>query len=479
MGKTMVFQHRLFALSLWLLASNAFAQLPTSVAKALADAGIPESAIGVVVQPLDSAKPTIFVGGNTALNPASTMKLLTTFAALELLGPAYTWRTETWAIAAPKNGVLDGDLYIKGGGDPKLTYEQFWRLLRQTHDAGVSEIRGEVIQDRSAFAQDAGAPSDFDGQPLRPYNVRPDALLLNFNAITLTLVTETNSVRVSAEPLPSNVRIDNRLSINRHASTCGEWRKALTAELLPGKPQMRLTLSGAYPAVCFEQQWNMAVLPAVDHVAGVFDSQWAEINGKAKTHLVREGSVPENAQRIATLSSPTLGEVVRDINKFSNNVMARQVLLTLGMNADNRPVQVADGEAAVRAWLVARGLNFPELVIDNGAGLSRIERISAGNLVRLLHVAWGSAVMPELIASLPIVAVDGTMKKRLKGNAMVGQAHIKTGSLDGVKAMAGYVLDKNGRRWALAFLVNHAKAAQSDVAQDALLEWVYGGGAGF
>ena len=221
----------------------------------------------------------------------------------------------------------------------------------------------------------------------------------------------------------------------------------------------------------------MAAMTNVDHVGGVFDALWAEISGKKKLHPAREGTVPENAQKIASLSSPTLAEVVRDINKYSNNVMARQLLLTLGMNAGQRPARVADGDAAIRAWMLARGLDFPELVIDNGAGLSRIERISAANMVRLLAAAWNSAVMPELMASLPIVAVDGTMKKRLKENGIVGQAHIKTGSLDGIKTMAGYVLDKNGRRWAVAFMVGHPNAAQSGAAQDALLEWVYAGGA--
>ena len=483
-----MFASRATLLFLLLWATNTFAQLPPSVAKALADAGIPESAIGVVVQAVDSSKPALIVGGSTALNPASTMKLLTTFAALELLGPAYTWQTEVWSAATLKNGVLDGDLYLKGGGDPKLTYEQFWRLLRQAHDTGISEIHGNVIQDRSVFAVDAVAPGEFDGQPLRPYNVPPDALLVNFNAITLTLAAEVNTVRVSAQPFPANLRIENHLSINRRATECGEWRKALAAELIPGKPQARLKLSGAYPAVCNEQQWNMSPLPSFDYVAGVFGTLWAEVEGKsgAKTglHQMREGVVPESAQRVTALTSPTLGEIVRDINKFSNNVMARQLLLTLAMNGGKRPARVADGEAAIRGWLSSRGLDMPELVIDNGAGLSRTERISATNMVRLLRAAWSSAVMPEFMASLPIVAVDGTMKKRLvessgssESNRIKGQAHIKTGSLDGIKAMAGYVLDKNGRRWALAFLVNHPSAAQSRAAQDALLEWVYAGGA--
>ncbi|MDP2135833.1 MAG: D-alanyl-D-alanine carboxypeptidase/D-alanyl-D-alanine-endopeptidase, partial [Sulfuritalea sp.] len=170
---------------------------------------------------------------------------------------------------------------------------------------------------------------------------------------------------------------------------------------------------------------------------------------------------------------PTLGEVVRDINKFSNNVMARQLFLTLGMAAGRRPASAADGDAALRAWLEARGLRIPELVLENGSGLSRNERISAESLGRILQAAWKSAVMPELIASLPVAATDGTMKKRLKQNGVAGQAHIKTGSLEGVRSIAGYVLDKSGQRSIVVFFVNHPNAGSAQAVQDALLQWVY------
>jgi D-alanyl-D-alanine carboxypeptidase/D-alanyl-D-alanine-endopeptidase (penicillin-binding protein 4) len=175
------------------------------------------------------------------------------------------------------------------------------------------------------------------------------------------------------------------------------------------------------------------------------------------------------------LPSPTLAEVVRDINKYSNNVMARQLFLTLGMEAGRRPAGAEDADAAIRSWLDARGLALPELVLENGSGLSRRERISAEGLGRVLAAAWKSAVMPELMASLPVTATDGTMKRRLKQNGVAGQAHIKTGSLEGVRSIAGYVLDKSGRRWIVVFFVNHSNAAGAQAAQDALLDWVHAG----
>jgi D-alanyl-D-alanine carboxypeptidase/D-alanyl-D-alanine-endopeptidase (penicillin-binding protein 4) len=213
-------------------------------------------------------------------------------------------------------------------------------------------------------------------------------------------------------------------------------------------------------------------MPARLFAFGVFRSLWEELGGKFAGNL-RDGDVPAEARRIAVLPAPTLAEVVRDINKFSNNVMARQLFLSLGMAAGKRPARIEDGDRALREWLTERGLSFPELVLENGSGLGRQTRISAVNLARLLQAGWRSAVMPELMASLPVVAVDGTMRKRLKENGVAGQAHIKTGSLEGVKSIAGYLLDRSGRRWVVVFLVNHPKSSAAGLAQDALLEWTY------
>ena len=165
--------------------------------------------------------------------------------------------------------------------------------------------------------------------------------------------------------------------------------------------------------------------------------------------------------------------MVRDINKFSNNVMARQLYLTIAADQAGVPASTANGQRAIKAWLARKGIDVPELVIENGSGLSRIERISAQSLTTLLVAAFRSPVMPELVASLPLIAVDGTMRRRMKSESIAGQAHIKTGSLSDVRAIAGYVLDRNGRRYAVSMIVNHANAQQSQAAQDALLNWVY------
>jgi D-alanyl-D-alanine carboxypeptidase/D-alanyl-D-alanine-endopeptidase (penicillin-binding protein 4) len=448
----------------WLTANAADGALPSAVQQALKTAGIPAQAVAVVVRPVESEQAAVRHRGEMALNPASLMKLVTTTAALELLGPATTWRTEALADALPDgNGVLAGDLYLRGSGDPKLSYDRLWLLLRELRGRGVREIRGDLVIDRTAFAPTDHDPAAFDGKLLRPYNVGPDALLFNFATLHLTLVPEANGVRVLAEPLPAGFEVVSRLQLNDKAG-CGDWRERLDAQLTP----TRLTLSGTLPRSCGEKRWHLAGLPNALLLHGVFTRLWRELGGEFAGQW-KERTAPPGAIALATSESPALGELVRDINKFSNNVMARQLFLKLGAG------ETALADKAIRDWLAKKGLDFPELVLDNGSGLSRRERISADHLARLLAVTWASPIMPELMSSLPIVAIDGTAKKRYNGVSYAGQAHLKTGSLEGVRGIAGYLLDQRGKRHIVVFIVNHPNAAQAQPAFDALLDWLWHG----
>lgn len=467
-----------FFFGLALLAIQAAAQaapsLPPPMAQALAGAGIPATGVALVVQEAGAKQPSLELNARQAMNPASTIKLLTTFAALDLLGPAATWRTEARAVAPLEEGVLAGDLHLKGSGDPKLTLEQFWLLLRDLRARGVRDIRGDLVLDRTALQPGGHDPAAFDAQPTRPYNVGPDALLLNFKTVRLALVPDAARKAVAAlpEPAPENLDIVNLIRLGNNG--CGDWREALRADLSEHAGRYRLVLTGSYSAACGEKVWNVAVLPHDRYLLGVFGQLWRELGGKFEGS-VRNAPVPANARLLAAIDSPALADIVRDINKFSNNVMARQLYLALGRNGNDGGGRPEDAEAALRRWLASRGLDFPELALENGSGLSRQERIAAGSMARLLAAAWQSPVMPELMSSLPVVAIDGTMKKRLNGNGIAGRAHIKTGYLEGVRAIAGYVLDRNGRRQIVVCFINHANAKTAQPALDALLAWVYEG----
>jgi len=412
------------------------------------------------------------------MNPASLMKLVTTYAALDLLGPAFTWKTAAYAngmLAGANGDVLDGDLVLKGGGDPKFTIENLWLFVRALRGRGLREIRGDLVLDRSYFEPGDHDPSQFDAEPLRPYNVGPDALLVNFKSFRFSFVPDAarGTVAVIAEPRPATLAL--LADVKGSDAPCGDWKERLRADFQSNGRTARAAFSGWYPLSCGERDWNVSLMSHAGYVAGAFRQLWEESGGVLRGGA-RDGTVGPNARLLYSAESPQLAEVVRDINKFSNNVMARQLYLTLSAEMLRQPGAPAGSAKVIASWLGGRGLAFPELVMENGSGLSRAERISARHLGELLLAAFRSAVMPEFVASLPLVATDGTMKKRLNGNSVAGQAHVKTGTLEGVKAVAGYVLGKNGKRHAVVFIINHPNAAGGQPAQDALLQWAHGAG---
>lgn len=443
-------------------ASVSAAELPHAVLQGLKAAGIPSSSVSVVVQPVGSATPELSVHASTARNPASTMKIVTTYSALELLGPAFRWKTEAF---------VDGDnLYLRGRGDPKLTYEDFWLLLRALRSRGIRDVR-DVVLDRSYFAP---APGDrIDDEAFRPYNVPPDPLLVNFKSLRFVFIPEPErgTVRVFAEPALPGFAIENSLKLA--AGPCPEGRafRDLIQAAFQARPA-RASFTGAYPLACGEKDMNVALHAPEDYIGGVLRQLWTETGGNW-TGTLRDGAVPPSATLVYTHESEPLSEVVRDINKFSNNVMARQLFLTLGAELLGPPAQKANSARAIRQWLEFKGIRAPELVLENGSGLSRVERISAATLAAVLQAAWRSPLMPEFMSSLPVVSADGTMRKRLHGERVSGSAHIKTGLLNDARAIAGYVLDRHGRRHVVVMIVNHPKAPEADAAMDALLAWTF------
>lgn len=445
--------------------------LPPEVAAAMDRARVPRESLSAVVQEVGrGGAPRLSWQAQAAVNPASLMKLVTTYAALDMLGPAWTWATPVWLQGAwptGGRGVLEGDVVIKGGGDPKLVVERVWLLLRRLQQLGVREIHGDIVLDRSAFEVPEQNPADFDGEALRPYNVRADALLLNYKALSFTFTPDpAHGVAViSTEPALEGVRADARvpLAAGVGATQCNDWRSALQADFSDAQ---RLRFKGIYSPACGEKQWPVAYVDPADYNGRLLAGLWAEMGGKL-TGSVRDGMAPATAPTFE-LASPPLAEVIRDINKFSNNVMAQQLFLTLALN--QRGLGTPDGARGVlRDWLAARyGDAGRAAVIDNGSGLSRETRVSAALLARLLQDAAASPLMPELMASLPVSGVDGTMRRT---QTLTGRAHLKTGSLRDVTAVAGYLLAPSGRRYVLVGVVNHTNAAATRPALEALIQW--------
>ena len=460
---------RLLGMVLSLLCGLGAAQgqtsLPPAVEDALQRAKLPRDALSVVVWPVAApGTPRLQHQADVARNPASLMKLVTTSAALDMLGPAFTWRTPVYLEGQLLGDVWHGQVYLQGSGDPKLGVEQLWLLLRRLQGLGIRKIQGDIVLDRSLFALPPHDPASFDGEPLRPYNAAPDALLLNYKSLMIHFVPDPahKVARVHLEPPLAGVQL--QASVPLMGGDCADYRASLKSEF--GNP-LSIRFMGGFPDSCSDKLWSVAYADPDQFAARAVLGMWQQLGGQL-SGSVRDGSVPTSLKPVFFAESATLGEVVRDINKFSNNVMAEQLFLTLAAHKRGTATPVAAKEV-VEVWWRDRIGGEPPL-LDKGSGLSREVRISAHTLARLLQWSWLQPFMPELMASLPLTGVDGTLK-RSKSSA---SAHLKTGSLRDSMGIAGYVDGQNGQRFVLVAMLNHPNANQGRPVMDALIDWAAG-----
>ncbi len=448
--------------------------LPASVERVLARHQIPAADVSVIVQRTDDGQPLISHRADVVRNPASVMKLITTWAALELLGPTWTWRTEVYALGGLERGSLRGDLALKGYGDPYLVLEEYWKLLRALRRLGIEQIEGDLLLDDSWFAVDDAPAGSFDGQPYRAYNVLPNALLVNFNAVQFNFVTDPGAARVRVEPDPplANLSLDNRIAVVD--GNCAAYQAGIGFHVLDPDTAARVMLDGRFSRRCGTYSLARSVLRHDTYAYGLFRSLWEEMGGRLHGEL-RTGPVPPGVEPVLVWQSRPLAEVIAAINKFSNNVMTRQLLYTLGAELYGAPGTRDGGVRAVTEFLAGRGMNVSSLRMDNGSGLSRSERASAALLNDVLRAAWRSRYAAEYRSSLSLGGLDGTTRRRFGDSDDGGLKHLKTGRLDEVSAVAGYVHTPGGETYSVVVIVNSPDAHRGpgEAVQDAVLDWVY------
>jgi len=455
-------------------AAGAATPLPAPVAQVARALKVPESAVSVWVQRIGEPEPRVAFNADTPRNPASAMKLVTSFAALEALGPAYTWKTE-FHLAEPlrPDGSTD-ELWVRGGGDPFLVLEEHWKMLGALRERGLTRIERGLVFDVSAFDLPPEDPGAFDGQPDRVYNVLPHPLLVNFNAVRFRIqAREAGGVDVSAVPALPNLRVDNRLQ--RGTGACGGFQNGVVIALRDALRRDSAVLEGRFPVACREYELSRTALRPESYAWGLFDLQWRQLGGVLEGGW-RPGVLPAGTGApFHVHRSRPLGEVIRSVNKSSNNVMTRHLELALGSERYGSPATPAKGQRAILDVLGERGIDTRGLVIGNSAGLSREGRISARQLAAILGAAWQSPHMPEYASSLAIAGLDGTMRSRFRRSPATGRMHLKTGRLDDVSAVAGYVTAASGQRLIAVVLVNApgAHRGPGEELQDALLQWVH------
>ncbi len=462
--------HRL-AILLWAILALPVqaAPLPDAFIAALRVAGIPLEAVAIVIQPVEATQPVLTNQSLRAMNPASVMKLVTSLSALAQLGPAYTWKTDIWADGEISNGVLSGDLIIKGYGDPTLTLERMWLLQRELKAHGIDEIHGKLILDTHYFELPTLDSGLLDADPLAIYNAIPSALLANYNATTLKLRVVGNDVIVTSELHFPELVLTSHLALQE--GECGEWKDRLQLVTQAKMPQ-EVVFEGRYARSCGEKQLSVNLFDAVHTFDYIFRALWQESGGKL-TGATQLGTAPTNLVPLLSFASIPLAEALRNQNKYSNNLMTRNLFLTLGAKRNGEPATLEKSRQVIQTELAEQQIAAPELVLENGAGLSRIERISATTLSRVLLAAYHSPYFSEFESALPILAVDGTLKRRFTDSVVAGRAHLKTGTLKDARALVGYVLTRGGKRMVFVMLVNHANADRAELAQRTLLEWTY------
>lgn len=445
--------------------------LPPATRAVLTRENVPEASVSIVVRDAASGNSLLVLNSTMPRSPASTMKLLPTWAALDLLGPAYAWKTRAYADAPIVKGVLKGNLYLQGGGDPLLTIERWWRFVNDLRQTGLRSIEGDIVIDQTRFTASNERPEDFDGKFWRTYNVLPDAMLVNWQSSDFTVrpSDDGNGIDLTIQPYPEGLVVENRVKLV--SGRCVGRNNQVSYQIEPTKPD-RVVASGRLSASCGAQSQRLAIMEPAQYAYGTFVTLWRQLGGQFRGGMLR-APTPPAARLLLTHESEPLSEIVRVTNKYSSNMMARSLVLAIAAEMNGTPATTAAGDSTIVGWLKTRGLEFPELVLGNGSGLSREAKISADSMAKLLVGARQSRFAPEFLTSLSLGGLDGTLEKRFQNVDDPSRIRMKTGTLKDVSCLAGYVTGKSGKSYAVVVFVNYpgAQNGLGETIQATVVDW--------
>jgi len=435
-------------------------ELPQSLASILAEQGIPINTLSLVVT-------------RTLRQPASLAKLFTTFIALDYLGPGYQWHTEIFA----SDSILDGStryLLFKGSGDPYLTKENLWFIVNELQNLGLESIEDGLYVDQSYFEANQSNSGDFDNDPLRPYNLMPSALLANFNMVDFTLVpnSATGSVDISFNTLPTSVIFDNQMKLGK--GHCPNFMDSVAFNETQSNKVVTISVEGYFPEDCPKIEHELSLTNTNHYFHSIFSDFWHMSGGEFQGYIAEQEKKKNLEKPLLVYKSPPLTEIIRRTNKESNNFMSRQIFLTLGNHQQNKVATLEQSRMVVRSTLDKYGIDFEDQFIDNGSGLSRQNLVRAETLSQLLMKIYQHPLRAEFVSSLPISGIDGTIKKRFKKFPLKERMHLKTGTIDGVQGLAGYVQGLSGKEYIVVFMHNDFSefTYKTKPFQDAFLTWV-------
>ena len=446
-------------------------QVPKEVAKILKKHGLPMQQTGIYLA-WEDGDSIAMLNPDKLFNPASSVKLITSMAALDLLGPNHTWTTQLLVAAPVVDGNLRGDLYLRGEGDPYLTNERLAHLVLGLKRRGIDTVAGDIVIDDSQFSVGAHDPSSFDGRGTKPYNASAGASVVNFGSTKVVIHVTNGKAGAFLEPPSSTFEFVNQLKLRKSRCT-GNWRNKIHERLSRMEDgSARLVISGSYPSGCGEKSFFLLGQSDPNaHLAGAVARIFAEVGGEVQGGWRRERS-PRNAKAVVGSKSQTLSEAIRGMNKFSNNFMARNIFLSLGANGGNGPGTLEGSRKSVQGWFEKLNVNTDGMHVDNGSGLSRDSKLSPRQFGDAMMNFAKRPYKHELIASLAMLGKDGTARTWNKRRKSEGNAHIKTGTLANARSTVGFVHNPAGDIVFVMMVETRGTAAARRAIQD-LLDWAY------
>jgi len=425
---------------------------------------LPAKQIAIYAEPVSGGKPIVDINGDRAMQPASCAKMITAAAALSELGIDYRFRTEFLAAAKPSDRSVD-TLYIRGNGDPFITPEAVWRMAQDLVDHGYRRIEGDIVID-DTFFDGYGYPHKNNGG-IRAWESPTGAVTTNFNVVEFVVTPGAPGklANVSVRPSSPYISVVNKVKTGRRVKI-GAVRRV-------DKDREIFVITGEIGAKSKPATLARSISRPVEFAGSVF-AKMLKAHDVEFEGSVRKGKVPTNAYHLFDAPSRPLALVVRDMNKFSNNFIAEQIVKHLGGRRSGRPGSTEQGLVAIREWLDEIGIDRKEYKLENGSGLSTRTRFTAHQLVKVLQAAAANAaIAPDFKGSLAVLGVDGTMHHWPAEPQLRGILRAKTGTLEGTANLAGYIPDKDGHLIAFAIMtegldigIDDARNAEVTLARD-------------
>ena len=422
---------------------------------------IPESKLSIILEDNESGKRLIDINSNRSRSPASVTKLFTAFAAIDLLGSQYQWKTEAY-IDQKDNGKDSIDyLLISGGGDPSFSINDLESFILKIRATGIREIRNGIHLDQSFFKQRKNSTGSFDQSPLRPYNTMHSSLIVNSNKLDLSFSfnSKTKEIVITPSFLPTGVSIQSNLLIG--SGDCRDFRSQVNFKERLEKKTLMILINGFYPDQCPSFDHDLAITETEHYFYGAFKKIWVDSGGTINGHYKRRKKSKMNAL-IAHMDSEELNSALRLILKESDNMASRNVFLSFAEKSNQRKLRnirktvyksMKDNDIQ---W---HNRNF----IDNGSGLSRKTRLKPESIMGLIKKIDQDIKFLEIKSMLPVSGIDGTLKNIFQSSLLQGQMRLKTGTLNGVRCLAGFITSSSGKNYRFVFMHNNFDEYEYDL----------------